>query len=111
MDTLQELQPIARKKHRCDYCTQQIEVGEKYNYSTHANYGDIYAFKSHIKCDKLAHDMDMFDPYGDGLTGDEFTEIVIEHYREKNPNRIPNAPFSHVLEWVIEERKLMAKAS
>jgi hypothetical protein len=46
----------ARKQHRCWYCNQTIEAGEKHGVRVGASYGDFWAMRFHPECDQYAHD-------------------------------------------------------
>lgn len=41
----------AAKQHRCWYCDQHIEVGERYGYRTGVTDGDFWAMRFHPECD------------------------------------------------------------
>ena len=70
----------ARKDHRCGFCFEKIKVGEKYMNSGHVFDGYVYSHKSHKYCDKLVNTMDMYKMCDDGLSGDDFVEIVSDKY-------------------------------
>lgn len=71
----------AIKDHVCSFCSSKIRKGEKYQTSTHKNDGDIYAWKSHNHCDKIADRLKMYT-YGEdwGLTREDFQEIIHGEY-------------------------------
>ena len=69
----------ARKHHTCDYCCQRIMKGEKYNRATYSFEGEIYNWKTHKYCDKIAARMEMYkavEHTGYGLSSDDFQEII-----------------------------------
>lgn len=70
----------AIKEHSCDLCGMRISVGEKYMKSTHKFDGDVYDFKTHMYCDKLANQLKMYDDCDEGLTQAIFEEIVYNTY-------------------------------
>lgn len=78
MQTLSSKTPVARKDHRCDYCNGKIEKGEKYENSTHVYDGEVYTWKNHLDCHKLAVELNMFEDYI--LTGEDFCDIVSEYF-------------------------------
>lgn len=47
---LEELKPVARKKHRCDLCHRGVEVGERYLNQRLAGDGSVWRFKCHLDC-------------------------------------------------------------
>lgn len=64
----------ARKRHRCDYCHGIIEPGEKYHHYVGKFDGNLYAWKSHEKCEFMAQELwDYIDP-DDGMDADQFME-------------------------------------
>ena len=81
MEILQQTKPKAIKDHKCDWCSGIISKGQNYHYSTQVHDGDIYSWKSHEKCMKLAHTLKMFDECGgDGVSESDFYEIIYEAF-------------------------------
>lgn len=104
METIRESTPKARKEHTCDYCGGNIETGEVYNYQFNVD-GDAYEWKSHIKCDSLCHDLDMFHDCYDGIDSAYFWESVFEYYKtETGKNRNWEQRFE-ILDWTIQHLK------
>lgn len=56
---------VARKPHRCTYCGERIEPGERYRYVTGTFEGRWYASKLHIECNNELNESgeDEFTPY------------------------------------------------
>lgn len=90
--SLQEISPTkpvkAKKRHVCNYCGCHIEAGETYN-RTVLKYDDVYTWKSHPRCDKIANKLNMFDDCDDeGIGADYFQtfiqETFIDIWREKD---------------------------
>jgi hypothetical protein len=80
-DLLQSKKRKARKIHICDYCGENINVGETYNWSKLVCDGDLYEWKSHEKCLSVASFLwNMVDP-DDGMTGEVFCEVCLEFCR------------------------------
>lgn len=73
---LRNVQPTARKEHKCEYCGGIIHVGEKYDRQTNVFDGHIYDWICHIECTQLACELDMFDGCYDGLDGDAFIDTL-----------------------------------
>lgn len=79
----------AIKEHRCSFCNQKIVVGEKYLRSTHVHDGGIYNWKSHKHCSKLAERLNMYAECDEGLTSDDFMEIVGDTHQDILSKKIP----------------------
>ena len=94
METLLIKNPTARKEHKCDWCGQRIKIGEKYENSFLKTNGDVYSWKCHINCRKIAEHLDMFDgDYDEGLTGDQFQEYIKEEYANLNQRAMESNDF------------------
>lgn len=64
----------ARKPHKCDWCGRNIEKGEQYEYQKFVFDGDIYDWKTHLACSRVASAIwDYVDP-DEGMTAEEFME-------------------------------------
>lgn len=62
----------ARQPHKCDYCCGAIEKGEIYDWSKYVLDGNIYEWRSHLKCEKIVSEIwDYADP-DEGMTEDLF---------------------------------------
>jgi len=73
----------AKKHHCCDYCGILISQGEMYLKSAHKSGGDVYSWKSHLECQKIARDLEMFEASdGDGVTMDFFCETIRQEYHD-----------------------------
>lgn len=60
--------PVARKPHRCIWCGQQIEAGEKYRCERSVYDGEMQDHAWHAECDadaaeQFRHGEDEFSPY------------------------------------------------
>lgn len=107
MDTLQQTTPKARKEHRCSYCNGIIPKGDTYNYSTHVYEGEIYAWKSHIKCQKVAEELNMFDDLYEGLTEADFAEYINERFCDLQGDRdLKLTTFQERLAFVIKDCRI-----
>lgn len=77
MDTITSPHEVkASKEHQCNFCTEKIRVGEKYETSVHKCDGQIYPWKTHKHCSKIAIRLKMYDECDEGLTGDMFQETI-----------------------------------
>ena len=56
METLRNVQPTARKEHKCEYCGGIIHVGEKYDRQTNVFDGHIYDWICHKAWLKETHE-------------------------------------------------------
>lgn len=102
VEVLNERTPVARKKHQCDLCYGPIEVGTQYHLSTNVDSGEIWSFKSHLSCNRLAHVLNMYRDlieHGnfDGLTGDDFQQCIISAYQ-----KLPEANTSDAFDMQLE---------
>lgn len=74
IEHLKTVTRTARKQHRCDYCGNCINRGEKYEISTLRFEGELYEWKMHPECDDLASWLqDYIDP-DEGITEDDFRD-------------------------------------
>jgi len=133
METLSYPKEVkARKQHSCDFCNERIIVGDKYMKSTHVFDGQVYDWKTHNHCNKLAHTMNMYDDCDEGVSMDDFREyvsckhsdILIEQIPEKDRlkfgdiiNQFHLVIFRHKLWFVIryfnqieKEKKTLSKS-
>jgi len=91
METLsQSKETKARIQHRCDFCNDRIVIGEKYIKSTHAYNGQVYDWKTHKYCSKLANRLKMYDDCEEGVTMDDFMELVSEKHNDILITQIPD---------------------
>jgi len=82
MQILSETTPTAKKKHRCNFCGLPINPGEKYESQFIENCGDAYPWKTHPSCSALADKLDMYNQCDEGVTEEDFYEIVYSKYRD-----------------------------
>lgn len=102
MEVIRQQIVTARKDHKCDYCEQKIQKGQKYDYQFCVD-GEAYSWKSHLDCNELACALEMFDDgYDDGLTQNDFKTYVCEKWRDMN-GHYPDIPFAQVIEDVKRE--------
>lgn len=78
--TLRYGQPIARKEHTCMWCGGKIAVGEQYDRQTLVYDGELYEWKNHRECAKLASRLNMFAEYGDEGLDEEYFKECIDNY-------------------------------
>ncbi len=77
MDIIQEPKDTkARKEHKCNFCGYPILTKMIYNRATYVYSGEIYSWKTHKKCGDIASKLNMYDDCSEGLTGDDFCEII-----------------------------------
>jgi hypothetical protein len=82
MDIITALKIVtARKQHNCNYCGGIIQVKERYNYSV-LKYDDIYSWKSHSRCDEIVSKLRMHDNCDEGVTMDDFYEIIKDEFHK-----------------------------
>ena len=79
METIRDNIQVARRIHRCDWCCQQIQVGEKYR-SSFCKDDYVYTWKNHLHCQELASKLGWFDE--GSVTEDDFYEYVINEFNK-----------------------------
>jgi hypothetical protein len=80
METIKDAQEVtARKEHICNFCGMPIKVGETYQTATYKA-DNLYIWKNHISCQKLAYKLNMFDYCDDGVTEEDFREAIWDYY-------------------------------
>lgn len=82
MNNVNNKKPKARKDHICSFCTGTINKGEVYNSQTNTYEGEIYVWKSHIKCSEIAYSLRMFDDADEGVTSEDFVEYINNEFYE-----------------------------
>lgn len=110
MQTASPTYPKAIKEHRCNWCSQTIQIGEVYEKQTVFEDGSAYTWKNHKRCDELTSKLKMFqDKNGEGLSEDEFCDNVIEYYMElvnfDRKKELP--PFKEMLHFVFRKFSLL----
>lgn len=86
----------AIKRHYCDFCNEKIITGEKYIKSTHVLEGQVYDWKTHKKCHKLAHDLDMYTQSNNEVTQAFFMEAVDEKHFEILLKLLPKEGYEEI---------------
>ena len=61
-EMFRETEPVARKRHQCDLCREEIPKGEKH-VARHGKSDDneIYTFRMHVECEAATKDWDEYD--------------------------------------------------
>lgn len=55
----------SRKKHRCDWCGEEIKIGESYNKWMCAQDGSAETVKAHPECLKVSYTYDHYETFFD----------------------------------------------
>nr|DAQ93470.1 MAG TPA: hypothetical protein [Caudoviricetes sp.] len=76
MELIADNNVVARKEHVCNFCSEKIKKGEKYNTQTIKDDSEIYTWKAHLTCLMVVRDAG----YDDSLTQDDFRRVVMEDY-------------------------------
>ena len=87
MEVLSTTERKANKNHTCDFCYLTIQKGERYESQKIANDGTVYEWKSHFDCNRLTKELNMYDNlgfYDEGLTGDDFQEIIMDYLTDNH---------------------------
>ena len=81
MKNISTIEQKAKKEHICDYCGIKIKVGEIYENQTNVVDNELYHWKSHLVCLKVAEKLEMFDysTCDEGLSNEDFHEGVREY--------------------------------
>lgn len=104
MDVLEQKTRTARKEHKCNFCGETIHVGEKYDWQKNVSEGSIYEWKAHLSCCSIASKLSMYDYADEGVTDDDFKEMINEEYnRWRDPNEKILPPFATRLETVKQK--------
>ena len=53
----------ARTKHRCDWCGEEIKIGESYNKWMYADGGEAETVKAHPECLEASYQSDPDETY------------------------------------------------
>jgi len=64
-------------------------VGETYLKSTHVADGDIYTWKAHRYCSKLAETLNMYSECEEGVTMNDFMEMVSSEHGKILASQLP----------------------
>lgn len=91
MEMICTTRPKAKKQHICNLCGGIINVGEIYERQFN-KYDDVYVFKSHLSCIKLASQLNLFGDCDEGLTGDYFRDYITEFYMDISSNDCEDMP-------------------
>jgi hypothetical protein len=103
MDVLSYKNHIARKSHKCNFCSGEIKIGE--TYQCQAIKGDgFYIWKSHLRCIEICNKLDMFSNSDEGVTNEDFYEIITEEFRNLQTKEDYDIPdFYGQLNYVCEK--------
>lgn len=82
MQILSETTQTARKTHKCNFCCIAINPFEKYESKFIVDDGYPFTWKTHPSCSELADKLDMYSLCEEGVTEDDFFEIVCAKYRD-----------------------------
>ena len=109
METLSYQKEVkAKKEHRCSFCQSMIRVGMTYITSTHKQDGEVYDWKSHTYCDKIADKLNMYDDECDeGLTQDHFQERIHDTYMDLMLSKFPENEINKYSDVIQQLRRVM----
>lgn len=66
----------ANKEHRCNFCGDKILLGETYQKATYKYDGQVYDWKTHIACAKIADRLNMYEDADEGVSDEAFQETI-----------------------------------
>lgn len=102
MEIITTAKPKARKNHLCNFCGLIINKGEIYNYAVNKYEGEIYSWKTHEDCMKIATKLNMWDScYDEGLTEEAFQETIHYEYIDLYPKDTEQHQFEYKLIMVL----------
>jgi hypothetical protein len=98
----------AKKTHHCNFCNGVITVGEQYEARAIKFDNEFYTWKSHIRCSKIANKLNMYDECEDGVTADDFQEIVMQEYinLQIDKENYPFPEFQEMLNFVCNHHRI-----
>lgn len=99
----------ARKKHLCQLCYQQIEIGESYTRQFVTYEGDAYSFKMHNVCENIANHYSSEYDYDDGYDSSCFSNDVLENFKEITGVERNGLPYNEAVELFKESWMLKAR--
>lgn len=103
MDVISETNQVARKDHKCNYCDAVIPKGENYRRCV-LKYDNLYVWKSHQRCEKIAYELKMFDNCDEGVTNEDFYENIKEEFHNLQTTEDYEIPdFCGQLDYVCEK--------
>jgi len=91
MESLKTSKPKARKKHTCNFCHETINSGEVYDNQTNIYDGELYTWKSHLKCSEISQKLKMYENCDEGVTDNDFYDYINEAFAELPENLQPNS--------------------
>lgn len=107
METLAyPLEVRAKKQHSCSYCSEKINKDELYFKSTHKSDGEVYDWKSHKHCDKIASILKMFDFAEDGVTQEFFMETINDEHDDLLIKQLPQSDIQKYSDVIQQLRKV-----
>lgn len=112
METIAYSTPKAKKEHKCDWCGEVINIGEKYKLSF-CKEDYVYVWKNHIHCEKIAQELNMFE--NGSVTEGDFVDHITEEYQTIMSNNFndlyeskdfKSPKFKEQLDFVLEYHKI-----
>lgn len=101
MISIRKKTPKARKNHLCNFCELVISKGTVYDNQTNIFDGQIYTWKTHLECTKLADELKMYDYVDEGLSGEDFQEYIKEEFCRLESEKLIDLPASNFEEILI----------
>ena len=70
----------AKEEHKCDFCGEIIEKGEEHYYSFVVDGKDNWPWRSHERCEDIAHTLQMYRYCNEeGLTSEAFKDSIDDY--------------------------------
>lgn len=99
----------AKKEHLCNFCGGRIVIGELYEKSTHKDNGNVYDWKAHKNCSKLASVLNMYEDADDGVSEDMFIDCVSEKHDDILIAQLPQDELKKYSEIIQQLRRVAWK--
>lgn len=104
MNLLESKIRIATKEHKCNFCSGVIFKGDKYDWQKFVHDRVLYEWKAHLSCCDIASKLEMYDYADEGVTEEDFKEIIDQEYNQIcYPNEIKIPPFETRLQTVKQK--------
>lgn len=100
----------AAKEHRCNFCGEKIHKNEVYLKSTYVADGGLYDWKTHKRCADLANKLKMYEDCDEGVTQDDFVEIVSNAHDDLLINLFPQEDIKKYSDVIQQIRKVGFRA-
>lgn len=107
METLSYQREVkASKEHRCNFCSEKIRQGEVYYSSTHKQDGEIYDWKTHLHCAKIANRLKMYADCDEGVGEGDFHDAINQAHNDLMIEKFPKEDIPKYREVIMQLRNV-----